>query len=243
MTTPMATPELSVVVPVHNEGLTIASTLTTWLDALTTLGIDAEVIVVDDGSTDATPHLLDEAAAGDARLRVVHQRQGGHGRAVLAGYRAARGAWVFQFDGDDEIGAPAFAAVWSRRHEAPLVLGVRDGHQRAPVRRRLTRASARLLSAMAGCDIADPNVPFRLIARPTLEHALARMPEDVFAPNVALTLLTAMSGARIAAVPVVERPRVAARRGLGGWRLYRGVARALRETASIALRERRQRRR
>jgi glycosyltransferase involved in cell wall biosynthesis len=147
---------------VHNEGLTIASTLTTWLDALTTLGIDAEVIVVDDGSTDATPHLLDEAAAGDARLRVVHQRQGGHGRAVLAGYRAARGAWVFQFDGDDEIGAPA-----------PRPRGVRRLNQRAPVRRP---HAPRPLFRLAGCDIADPNVPFRLIARPTLEHALARMP-------------------------------------------------------------------
>lgn len=241
--TTLPRPELSLVVPVHDEGATIGGTLVAWLDEMSSTGLDVEMIAIDDGSTDATPAILDAAANNDARLRVIHQAQRGHGPAVIAGYRAARGPWIFQFDGDDEIGAPFFGAVWAHRGDAPLVLGARDGSHRPWLRRHLTRVAARIVSLAARQRIEDPNVPFRLISRAALEHALERLPDDLFAPNLAMTLLVALSDGPIVAVPVVERRRHVARRALGGWRLYRGACQALLDVAGIVWRDTRQRRR
>ncbi|PLS27456.1 glycosyltransferase [Bifidobacterium anseris] len=64
---------------------------------------DIEVVLVDDGSTDGTPTLCDRYAAQDARVKVVHQSNGGEGAARNAGLAAASGDWIMWVDSDDWI--------------------------------------------------------------------------------------------------------------------------------------------
>ncbi|MBY4796963.1 glycosyltransferase family 2 protein [Collinsella sp. AGMB00827] len=73
---------------------------------------DIEVIIVDDGSQDETPALADSWAARHPDIvRVVHQENGGHGMAVLAGLREARGTYYKVVDSDDWLNAEALASM------------------------------------------------------------------------------------------------------------------------------------
>ncbi len=94
--TDIGAPRVSVVIPAYNAESTLAGTLTSVFEQTYT---DYEVIVVDDGSTDATPQLL--AGYGD-RLRVVHKENEGKPAAARnRGLEAARGTYVAFLDADD----------------------------------------------------------------------------------------------------------------------------------------------
>jgi dolichol-phosphate mannosyltransferase len=93
---------VSAVVPVFNEQELVEELLDRMLAMLGALpGGPHELVVVDDGSTDATPRLLDERAARESRLRVVHlSRNFGHQAALAAGLDHAAGDWIAVLDGD-----------------------------------------------------------------------------------------------------------------------------------------------
>ena len=94
----MNAPDVSVVMGVFNGAASLASTLDSVLEQQ---GCNFEFIVVDDGSTDATPSLLDAAAARDARLRVIHQANTGLTRALVRGCGEARGDFIARQDCGD----------------------------------------------------------------------------------------------------------------------------------------------
>lgn len=91
-------PRISIVMPVFNEAALLPLTLDS---VLRQSFADFECVVVDDGSTDATPRILAEYAARDARFRIVTQPNGGISSALNAGLAAARGDWIARLDGDD----------------------------------------------------------------------------------------------------------------------------------------------
>lgn len=91
---------ISVIVPVYNLEAFIQHTLDS-LFAQTHK--ELEVIAVDDGSTDGTPKILDDYAAKEPRLRVIHQANGGVSAARNAGLAVATGDYIGFCDGDDEV--------------------------------------------------------------------------------------------------------------------------------------------
>src|SRR5580692_3617998 len=100
--------ELVVVIPVYNEQDCIEEVITSWgnflKDYLKTVSFT--IVVVNDGSKDGTPKILDGLSPRLPYLHVVHQKNGGHGNAVLNGYREAlkfSPAWVFQVDSDNQF--------------------------------------------------------------------------------------------------------------------------------------------
>ncbi len=221
------TPHLSLVMPVYNEGRSLAGSLVAWHAALRATGLPFEMVVVDDGSTDDTATRLSEAALPG--LIVVTQTNAGHGAALLAGYRRSRAPLVLQVDGDDEIGAGQFASLWEANQPDTLVIGRRASSSRAPVRRAITALSSLWLLALTGRRVRDPNVPYRLVPRRLLDDVVAATTGPVFAPNLLLTLHALRTGWPIVEVPVIERPRPQ-RRALGGRRLWAGVLSAWRES-------------
>jgi dolichyl-phosphate beta-glucosyltransferase len=91
---------LSVVVPAFNEAARIAHTLSKVAAEVDRLGIDAEVVVVDDGSTDATASIVAEASRSDPRIKLVRAPHAGKGAAVRRGMLEATGVWRFLADAD-----------------------------------------------------------------------------------------------------------------------------------------------
>ena len=90
--------EISVIIPVYNMEQTIEKSARSVLDQTWK---DLELVVVDDGSTDATAGILDRMAAEDARMRVIHQKNAGVSAARNRGLEAAQGTYIAWVDGDD----------------------------------------------------------------------------------------------------------------------------------------------
>ncbi len=105
--------ELSIVMPCLNEADTIAACVGKALRSLAALGVEGEVIVADNGSTDGSPEL---AAAAGARVVPVPAR--GYGSALMGGIEAAHGRFILMGDADDSYD---FAAI------EPFLAKLRDG--------------------------------------------------------------------------------------------------------------------
>lgn len=98
---------ISFIVPVYNA----QAYLKTCVDSLVKQDVEMEMILVDDGSRDASGTLCDELAAQDGRIRVIHKENGGVSSARNAGLDAAAGAYVWFVDADDWIEPDAGSAM------------------------------------------------------------------------------------------------------------------------------------
>lgn len=93
-----ATPRVSVVMSVHNDAQRVDTAVRSILGQTFR---DLELIVIDDGSTDATPEVLDRLAREDGHLRVIHQANTGLTGALIRGCELARGEFIARQDSDD----------------------------------------------------------------------------------------------------------------------------------------------
>jgi dolichol-phosphate mannosyltransferase len=182
--------DIVIVMPVYNESACIEQVMLDWFRVFDKLA--GLLIVVDDGSRDGTGAILRRLAEKEPRLLVHHQQNGGHGAAVLAGYRMAiklNPAYIFQTDSDNQIKPSEFWHLWERREQAPLVLGVRQDRNDEAHRIVVSRILESLNLLIFGKRIRDANTPFRLMRTTFLRNALGQFPRDVFAPNIFLSLV------------------------------------------------------
>ncbi len=99
---------LSIAVPCYNS----QDYMRHCIDTLLTGGDEVEILIVDDGSKDGTAAIADEyEAAHPGVVRAIHQENGGHGSAVMAGVRNAQGIYFKVVDSDDWVDTDAFAKV------------------------------------------------------------------------------------------------------------------------------------
>jgi glycosyltransferase involved in cell wall biosynthesis len=121
-------PEVSVVLPCLDEAETVGTCVRKAVAALRDLGIDGEVVVADNGSTDGS-----QALAAAAGARVVDVAEPGYGSALLAGIEAARGTYVVMADADDSYDLTGLAPFVERLREGyALVVGNRFAGGIAP---------------------------------------------------------------------------------------------------------------
>ena len=96
----MTGPLISFVIPAYNVAPWLARCVGS---ILAEAGVEVEVLLVDDGSTDDTPGICDDLARGDPRVRAIHQENGNVSAARNTGLDAARGEYVWFVDGDDGV--------------------------------------------------------------------------------------------------------------------------------------------
>ena len=115
MTAHPSPPSLSVFFPAYNDAGTIASLVILAIQVARRLTPDFEVIVVDDGSTDATPEIADELARTYQQVRVVHHvRNRGYGGALRTGFATATKELVAYTDGDAQYDPAELEQLWHR---------------------------------------------------------------------------------------------------------------------------------
>ena len=226
---------ISVVMPVYNEQAVVGQVIDGFVRVLGKLQVPFEVIALNDGSRDGTAGELEAAAARHPGVvRVLGHANRGHGPTLLRGLAEARGEWVFHTDSDDEMPPEPLAELWARRHEAPLLLGWRQGRE-APLARRVVTAgahwAARLLLGGAPRDI---NTPYRLMHAPTIGPAWRALPPDTFAPNVLIAGWACRHALPMVELPVPHRGRRTGRVSLTSMKLWRAAGRALWQTVRLA---------
>lgn len=227
--------ELSVVLPAHNEEAAIEGVIREVVATVRELTSGAaEVLVIDDGSTDGTGAILDRLAGELDEVEVVHQRPNrGHGAALLAGWERAQGAWVGHLDTDDQIPADQLARLWPERNGADLVLGIRTDRDDPRHRLVVTKVLRALVHRLAGQPVRDANVPCKLASADLLAEALPLLPADTFAPSVGLVVVAARRGRVIRQVPVVHRARPHGTSSLKPVRLAAALWTSTRQTVAL----------
>jgi glycosyltransferase involved in cell wall biosynthesis len=218
--------------PAYNEAGNIAAAIEEVTARVFDVVPDSELIVIDDGSRDETAAISGGASECDPRVRVIRQANSGHGPALVNGIRAARGERLLLLDSDRQIGLERFAETWRLGAEHDAVLGVR-AQRFDPRHRRLLSAMLRLAMRLAlRVDAADPNAPYKLLARAQALRAIETMPPTPRIPSILLVVHLHRSRARIVEQLVRHAPRTAGRSTLDLRRLARFCAGALRELLS-----------
>jgi glycosyltransferase involved in cell wall biosynthesis len=234
----LGTPELSVIMPVYNEEGAIETVLAQWIGPLRSLGVRFEIRAYDDGSRDRTGAILARLSATVPELAVISHANRGHGPTILRGYHEARGTWVFQIDSDGEMGPEHFAKLWDRRDDYDLLFGARHDRSSPLARRIVTRVSRATVGLLFGHGVSDVNVPYRLMRASCLRRLLAHVPDQTFAPNVAIAGLARRSRLRLFETPVPSRARTTGAVSIVRWGLVRAAVLSFAQTVSIGLRAR-----
>lgn len=210
MSTEPAPPELSLVFPAHDE----EANLPALLDAAVAVGercvASFEVVVVDDGSSDATAQRVRERARDDPRVGLVqHEANRGYGAALRSGLRAARGAFVFFSDADRQFDLDEITLLLDRRDEADVVAGYRVTRRDPWPRRVLASIGSALARRALGVPVRDVNCAFKLFRREVLDSM--ELHSNGASINAEILARAVRDGRRIVEVPVHHRPRMAGR--------------------------------
>jgi len=238
-------PRLSLVIPAHNEEARLPHSLPQAIEFAASFAGGAEILLVDNASTDRTRAIAEAAAAAHPELRVLAEPRRGKGAAVRRGALAARGAWVFFADADLSMPIeqilrflpPALAtdvAIASR--EAP---GARRFGE-PPGRHRLGRLFNWLVQVLALPGIRDSQCGFKCFRREVAHDLFARQVEDGWAFDVEILLLARRLGYQVVEVPIDWHYRQQSRvRPLrDGWEMALALLRIRRRHRGLAQRSR-----
>ena len=207
----MAAPRLSVVVPAYQEAGRLPDRLAAfgaYLDGSPWL--PAELVVVDDGSTDGTAGAAREAATPPGvELRVLrHEANRGKGAAVRTGFAASRGDIVLMSDADRSTPVEALADLAARLRSATVPVGSRAADRSRLVRRQpayrdlMGRTFNLVVRALLLPGIGDTQCGFKLYTGPLARALAGRQRIDGFAYDVEHLALARRWGWRIIEVPV-----------------------------------------
>ncbi len=237
----MSSPRLSLVVPIHDEAAILATNLARMVACLEPRDANFELVCVDDGSTDGSAALLDEAAAADSRIRVERlARRRGKGAAVRRGILAASGERVLCVDADLSTDLSVVdRALALLDGGAPLVLGDRhiDGAcvraRQSWIRERLGRVFAALARASVDGSVSDFTCGFRGFRSEAARNIFSRVRVEGWAFDAEVIAIAGALSLAPIAIPVTwtnrENTRV---------RLPADGLRALLDLAAIAWRAR-----
>ena len=217
-------PLVSVVMPCLNEEEAIGPCIEKIQRTFAAAGIDGEIVVCDNGSTDASVAIAERLGA-----RVVHQPQRGYGNAYLKGFASARGRYLVMGDADDTYDftmIPLFLQAM-QDHGVQFVTGSRylgggDAHITALHRWFGNPALTRTLNLLFGTRYTDVYCGFRAFTREAYDAIRPVSPGMEF--NLELAINAGLAGLGTREIPIVLAPR----KGESKLRTFRDGWRSLR---------------
>ena len=201
-------PSISAVIPAHNEALIIVSTVKAVDETLSRLVDDYEVIVVNDGSRDATPTLVEELGRERPTVRLVsHQVNRGYGAALATGFASATREYVFLTDGDRQFDVRELEGFVPLLESADMVVGYRRPRADPWVRRFYGWGWNLLVNVLFGYTARDVDCAFKLFPRAILADIKLHSTGHTLSPE--LLIKARRAGYRVAEVRVTHLPRPA----------------------------------
>jgi dolichol-phosphate mannosyltransferase len=198
-------PEVSVFLPVYNEEPNLRPLHAKLDAALKSLGLPAEIVYVDDGSTDGSLNILREIAALDSRVRVVALRRNyGQTAAMAAGIDAARGKVLIPMDADLQNDPADIQRLLQKLDEGyDVVSGWRKNRKDKMVTRKIPSMMAnRLISWIGGVPLHDYGCSLKAYRRESLQDVRLYGEMHRFIP-----IYASWAGARVTEIPVEHHAR------------------------------------
>ena len=198
-------PQLSLFLPVLNEEENLRPMHEKISEALNSLGKTAEVIYVDDGSTDNSLEILREIAGGDARVRVISLRRNyGQTAAMSAGIDAAKGEILIPMDADLQNDPKDISRLLDKLNEGyDVVSGWRKNRKDALVLRKIpSQIANRIISWIGGVPLHDYGCSLKAYRREVIQDVKLYGEMHRFIP-----IYAAWAGAKVAEIPVDHHAR------------------------------------
>jgi glycosyltransferase involved in cell wall biosynthesis len=214
-------PELSVFLPVYNEEPNLLPLHAKLDEALKTLGKSAEIIYVDDGSTDGSLKILRDLAQLDPRVRVVAlKRNYGQTAAMAAGIDAAQGSVLIPMDADLQNDPADIVRLLEKLNQGyDVVSGWRKNRKDKVVTRKIPSMIAnRLISWIGGVPLHDYGCTLKAYRLESLESVRLYGEMHRFIP-----ILASWEGARVAEIPVAHHARTMGKSKYGLSRTFKVV--------------------
>jgi glycosyltransferase involved in cell wall biosynthesis len=199
-------PHVSVTIPIYNEEDNIALLYARTRDALEQLGKSWELILVNDGSKDDSAPRLNEVAANDPRVKVIHlSRNYGQTAALMAGLDHAKGGIIVPMDGDLQNDPADIARMLGKLDEGyDVVSGWRKDRKDAAIKRNLpSRIANNLISTVSGVHLHDYGCSLKAYRRDVLEGVKLYGEMHRFVP-----IYAAWNGAKVTELEVAHHPRI-----------------------------------
>jgi glycosyltransferase involved in cell wall biosynthesis len=201
-------PGLSIFFPAYNDSGTIASLVISARQTAARLTDDFEVIVVNDGSADATAQILDELSRTYPEVKVVHHaRNRGYGAALRSGFAAATRELVFYTDGDGQYDPSEMSILWhALRSDVDMVNGYKINRSDPAHRVFIGRVYHHTVKLLFGLRVRDVDCDFRLLRRSIFDRVSLEKSSGV----ICLEMMKKIQDAdfTIAEVPVHHYHRV-----------------------------------
>jgi glycosyltransferase involved in cell wall biosynthesis len=209
-------PALSIVLPCYNEEANLRPLLKAVHEALDPLRQPYEIIVTDDGSTDASWTTLKECAARDPRIRgLKFARNCGQSAALWAGIKAARGRYIITLDSDLQNDPRDLPALLKALESFDCVCGSRVAARSQGdnwLRIVSSRIANRVRNKLSGEDIQDAGCSYRAFKRECVADLKFFKGMHRFLPT-----LIKMEGFSVTEIPISHHPRAAGEAHYGVW--------------------------
>lgn len=205
-------PAITVVIPIHNEAAYLPEAVPRLLLELDGVPVDSEVILAENGSTDETVRIAQSLASESDRLRVISLPEPDYGAAMRAGFLAATGAWVVNFD-IDYFSAPFLREGIALSETADLVLASKriagSDDRRGALRRAGTAGFNLLLRLLFRSKVTDTH-GMKMVRKEVVEGIVPAVASTLDLFDTELVIRAERAGYRIREVPaVVEEVREA----------------------------------
>ena len=231
--TPVQIPgSLSLVLPAHNEAGNIEVVVRRALEVLPDYTDDFEIIIVNDGSRDETPRIIDRLAHEDGRICPVHhQTNRGYGAALRSGFAATRGDYVMFMDSDRQFDIADIQLLTPFVEHFDVVAGFRmERHD--PLHRRINAEIFNVaIRILFGVHLRDIDCAFKIFRGDLLRSLELTAPGALI--NTEIQAKLRRQGATLEQVGVHHYPRVAGQATGGSARV---IFRAMGETVLLWLR-------
>lgn len=208
----MVSPDVSVVIPMFNEGENVTYVVPPLVSSLRSAGVSFEIVLVDNGSRDDTAQRIAALAAADPAIRTVTVPENiGYGHGVLCGISAGRGRHIAYMSGDGQIRAEDAVKIIevALRQRLPFVKATRHVRNDGLTRRIMTVVYNALLRMQFGTPTWDANGTPKVLDAAVLRR-VALSSKDQFLDAELVIKMTRL-GIRPVEVPVVFYPRVTGR--------------------------------
>jgi glycosyltransferase involved in cell wall biosynthesis len=201
---------ISLVLPAYNEADNIEPMVAEATPALEANADDHEIIVVDDGSADATAEVTRRVIETYPRVRLVqHEVNRGFGAAVFSGFTSASKDWIFYTDADRQFVLSELENFVPYMEEADLIAGYRAPRRDPFLRVFYGKGWSALCTLLFGYTVRDVDCGFKLFRREIIQELAPQIESRGATFSIEWLVRAKRAGYRFVELPVSHRPRVA----------------------------------